>query len=338
MQNGSESADDRHALYAERGAKRKVGGYCQREDAGVQKCRRPHAFGGVEAAHKHCLQTEAERYRQVPAQNFADGFGRFAAECAAFKKDSHGREAEGIYGNYRRYQDAEHAAQALPYFLVERCNLAFLNEARHVWVACHAYREAKDRDQGVHYAVGVVKARNAAGAKVCAKAADDEFEAEHRTYAKRHGEHHLEIANDVWVGRLDNQFVVDAAALCTKNLQGKKADERADRNAPCKTFETVVYAASFAEPNAGGAADNDCRVVDEACERRNQELLACVLHCHQDAAHEDEHLAWQDDAAVVCCAFQKFRGCAARGEQGQKLRHEDECGHYQNQQQHAECV
>ena len=79
-------------------------------------------------------------------------------------------------------------------------------------------------------------------------------------------------------------------------------------------------------------------VVDEARERGDKELLAGVLHGHEDAPHEDEHLAGQDDAAIVRGALDKFRRGSVYGQELQKFLHPDECGNHQNKQCDAEGI
>ena len=187
-------------------------------------------------------------------------------ERATFKEDAHGREAQCPHSDDCWNQDAEHAREALPDFAVEARKIAFFHEACHVGVARDADRESKDCDERVHDAVSVVKARNAACAKVCAKASDDKFKAEHGTYAKGHREHHLEIADDVRVFWFYDKFIMDAAALGSKDLEGEKSDERTDWNAPCKSGETVIIAGVIREGKACGTTADNRDIVDEACE------------------------------------------------------------------------
>ena len=338
LQNGACSADNRHALDAERLCKPDVGRDGRRENAGVQKRGEPHAFAGVEAAHKYRLQAEAQGNRQVPAENFCNRFGRFALECAAFKENLHGGETQSPHGDNRRNQDAEHARKALPDFSVKLFNLAFLHKARHVGVARDGDGKAEDGHKRVHHAVGVVEARNARGAEVRAETTDDEFKAEHGTHAKRHREHHLEVANNVRVRGLADDFVMDAAALCAKNLQGEKADEASDRDAPGETFQAEVRAGVLPDFNPCNTAKHDGDVVDEACERRNQELLARVLHRNEDAPDKDENLARQNDAAVVSRAFQEFGRHTVDSEERDKFLHPDERRHHKNQKHEPESV
>ena len=341
LQYGARGTDDGHALDAEThfgSAEQDVRGNGRGEDAGVEEGRHPHALAGVEAAHEYGLQAEPEAYGQVPAEDFGNGFGGFALECAALEQDAHRREAQGPYGDDGGNQYAEHAREALPDFAVELREVAFLDEARHVGVARDAYGEPEDRHQRVHHSVGVVEARNAARAEVRAEAPDDEFEPEHGAHAERHREHHLEVAHDIGMLGLDNEFVMHAATPGAENLEREEADEGAHRHAPGESFQAVIRAGVLAERDTRDAAEHDGHVVDEARERGNQELLAGVLHGHQDAAHEDEHLAGQDDAAIVRGALDKFRRGAVYGKQLQEFLHPDECGNHENQERDAEGV
>ena len=338
LQNGACSTDDRHALDAERFGKPDVGRDGRRENAGVQKRGEPHAFAGVEAAHKYRLQAEAQGNRQVPAENFCNRFGCFALECAAFKEDSNGGETQCPHGDNCGDQDAEHARKALPDFSVKLFNLAFFYEARHVGVTCDGNGEAKDGHKRVHHAVGVVEATDARSAEVCAEATDDEFKAEHGAYTERHREHHLEVSNNVRVRGLADDFVMDAAALCTKNLQGEKADETSDGNAPSETFQAKIRAGVLPDFNPCNTANDNCNVVDEARERRNQELLARVLHRDEDAPDKDENLARQNDAAVVSRAFQEFGRHAVDCEERYEFLHPDERRHHKNQKHKPESI
>ena len=161
MQDGACRTDYRDALDAKSHfgfAEQDVGGDGGRENSGVQKCRDPHAFAGVKAADEHGLQAKPEAYGQVPAENFRNRFGRFTVECATFKENAHGREAQSPHGDNRRNQDAEHAREALPDFAVELREVAFLDETRHVGVARDADRESEYGDERVHDAVSVVEA------------------------------------------------------------------------------------------------------------------------------------------------------------------------------------
>ena len=284
------------------------------------------------------MQAEPKAYGQVPAENFRDGFGRFAVECAAFKEDAYGGEAQCPHGDDCRNQDAEHAREALPDFAVELREVAFLDETRHVGVARDADGKSEDCDERVHDAVCVVEARNAACAEVRAKATDDKFEAEHGAHAKRHREHHLEIADDVGVLGLNDKFIMDAAALGAKNLEGEKSDECSDGYAPGKSSEAVIVARIIAKCESCGTATDNRDVVDEACERGNQELLARVLDCNEDAPDKDENLPGQNDAAVVSGAFQKFRGHAIDGQKRNQFLHPDERGNYENEENEPERV
>ena len=341
MQDGACRTDYRDALDAESDfgfAEQDVGGDGGRENSGVQKCRDPHAFAGVKAADEHGLQAKAEAYGQVPAENFRNRFGRFAVECAAFKEDAHCREAERPYGDDCRNQYAEHARKALPDFAVELREVAFLDEACHVGVARDADRESEYGDKRVHDAVGVVEARNAARAEVRAKATDDEFKAEHGAHAKRHREHHLEVTDNVGVLRFADEFVMDAAALGAPNLQCEKSNESPKRNAPGEPCKAVIVACIIAEREPQSAATDNRDVVDEACEGGNQELLARVLYCDEDATDEDENLSWQNDAAVVGCAFQELGRHAIDGQERNQFLHPDECGNHENQEREPEGV
>ena len=284
------------------------------------------------------MQAKAEAYGQVPAEDFRDGFGRFAVECAAFKENAHCWEAQSPHGDDCRNQDAEHAREAFPDFAVELREVAFLDETRHVGVARDADGKSEDCDERVHDAVCVVEARNAACAEVRAKATDDKFEAEHGAHTKRHREHHLEIADNVGMLGFADEFVMDAAALGTKNLECEKSDECADGDAPRETCEAVIVAGVIAEPKACGTAAHNGDVVDEACERGNQELLASVLDCNEDAPDKDENLPGQNDAAVVSGAFQKFRGHAIDGQKRNQFLHPDERGNHENEENEPERV
>ena len=168
--------------------------------------------------------------------------------------------------------------------------VAFLDETSHVGIARDRDREAEYSDERVHDAVSVVEARNAACAKVCAEASDDKFKTEHGTHAKRHGEHHLEVTNNVRVLGFNDKFIMNTAALGTKNLEGEKSDERADGHAPCKSGKSVIIAGVIREGKACGTAAHNCDVVDEARERGDEELLASMLHRNEDATDEDENL------------------------------------------------
>ena len=334
LQNSACSADNRDALDAKPhfgGAKQNVGGDGCRKDAGVQKCRDPHAFASVEAADENCLQAKPKAYGQVPAENFRNGFGRFAVECATFKEDAHCREAECPNGDDCRNQDAEHAREAFPDFAIELRKVAFLDETRHVGVARDADRESEYGNECVHDAVSVVEARNAARAKVCTKATDDKFKTEHGTHAKGHRKHHLEIADNVRVLRFNDKFIMDSAALGAKNLEGEKSDECADWNAPGETGETVIIAGVIRESEACGTAAHNCDVVNETCERWNQELLTGVLNGNEDATDEDENLARKNNAAVVSGAFQEFGRHAIDGQERNEFLHPDERGNHENQ-------
>ena len=259
-------------------------------------------------------------------------------EGAAFKENSHRRETEGPHGNYRRNQDAEHAGEALPDFLVQTYDVAFLYKAGHVGVACDADGEPEDRHQRVHDTVGVVKAGDTAGTKVRTETTDDKFQAEHGAYTKRHGKHHLEVAHDIGMGGLDQEFVVHAATPGAVNLQGEEADKGAHRHAPGETFQAVVRAGVLTERDSCRTPAYDGQVVDKASQGGNQELLAGVLHRHQDTPHEDEHLARQDDTAIVRRALDKFRRGAINGQKLQKFLHPDEGGNDQNEQGDTEGV
>ena len=96
LENGARGADDRHALDAQAcfgSAKQNVCGNGRGKDARIQEGRHPHALAGIETAHEHRLQAEPEAYGQVPAENFGNGFGRFALEGAALEEDANGGEA-----------------------------------------------------------------------------------------------------------------------------------------------------------------------------------------------------------------------------------------------------
>ena len=84
------------------------------------------------------------------------------------------------------------------------------------------------------------------------------------------------------------------AAVGSKNLQNKETDERTDGNAPRKSFETVIASDDT-------AADNR-KVIDDARQRRNRELLAGMLYGDEEAAGKDKELSRQNDSAEVCCA------------------------------------
>ncbi len=135
-----------------------------------------------------------------------------------------------------------------------------------------------------------------------------------------------------------DEFVMDAAALGTKNLEGEKSDECADGDAPGETCEAVIVAGVIAEPKACGSATDNGDVVDEACERGNQELLASVLDCNEDAADKDENLPGQNDAAVVSGAFQKLGRYAIDGQKRNQFLHPDERGNYENEENEPERV
>ena len=137
---------------------------------------------------------------------------------------------------------------------------------------------------------------------------------------------------------LDNEFVVYSATPGAEDLQSKESDEGAHRHAPGEAFEAEVRAGVLTEREPGRATADNRHVVDKASERGNQELFAGVLHGHEDAPHEDEHLAGQDDTAVIRGALDKFRRGAIDRQQLQKLLHPDECGHHQNQECDAERV
>ena len=250
LQNGACRADDGDALDAKPYfgfAEQNVGGDGRRKDACVQQCRHPHALAGVKAADENRLQTKSKAYGQVPAQNFRNRFGRFAMECSAFEENAHGGETERPHGDDSRNQDTEHAREAFPNFAVELREITFLDEARHVGVARDADGKSEDCDERVHDAIGVVEARNAARAEVRAEATDDKFKAEHGTDAKRHREHHLEITCDVGVLGLNDKFIMNAAALGSKNLECEKSDECTDWNAPGKSSEAVIVACVICE-------------------------------------------------------------------------------------------
>ena len=335
LQNGACRTDNRDALDAKAhfgGAQQNVGGDGCCENAGIQKCRDPHAFASVKAADEHGLQAKSKAYGQVPAENFRNRFGRFAVECATFKEDAHGREAECPHGDDCRNQDAEHAREALPNFAVELRKIAFLDEACHVGVARDADRETKDRDERVHDAVGVVEARNAARAKIRAKATDDKFKAEHGAHAKGHREHHLEITCDVGVLGVNDKFIMNTAALGSKNLECEKSDKCTDWNAPGKSCKTVIIAGVIREGKACGTAAHNGDVVDEAREGWNQELLAGVLDCYEDAPDENENLPWKNNATVVSRAFQELGSHAIDGQKRNEFLHPDEGWHYENQE------
>ena len=341
MQNGACRTDNRDALDAEsyfRFAEQNIGGDGCCEDSGIEECRDPHAFAGVKAADEHGLQAEPKAYGQVPAEDFRDGFGRFAVECAAFKEDAHCREAERPYGDDCWNQDTEHAREALPDFAVELREVAFLDETCHVGVARDTDRESKDCDERVHDAVGVVEARNAACAEVRTKATDDEFEAEHGTDSERHREHHLEIADNVGVLGFADEFVMDAAALGAKNLEGEKSDECADGDAPGEACEAVIVARIIAKCESCGTAAHNGDIIDEARERGNQELLARVLYCNEDAADKDEDLPRKNNAAVVSRAFQELRRHAIDGQERDEFFHPDERGNHENEERESEGV
>ncbi len=250
LQNGACRTDDGDALDAKSYfgfAKQNVGWDGRRKDACVQKCRDPHAFASVKATDENRLQTKSEAYGQVPAKNFRNRFGRFAMERAAFKEDTHGGETECPDGDDSRNQDTEHARKAFPDFAVELREVTFFDETRHVGVARDADRESKYGDERVHDAIGVVEARNAACAEVRAKASDDKFKAEHGTDAKRHREHHFEITCDVGVLGVNDKFIMNTAALGSKNLECEKSDECTDWNAPGKSGEAVIVACVIRE-------------------------------------------------------------------------------------------
>ena len=138
MEDGACCTDNGHALDAEShfgSAEQNVCGDGRGEDAGVEERGHPHAFASVEAADEHRLQAEPEAHRQIPAENFGNGFGGFALEGAAFEQDAHCRETECPYGDDGGNQDAEHAREALPDFVVEAHEVAFFDEASHVGVA-----------------------------------------------------------------------------------------------------------------------------------------------------------------------------------------------------------
>ena len=259
-------------------------------------------------------------------------------ECSTFKEDAHSREAQSPHGDNCRNQNAEHAREAFPDFAVELREVAFLDETCHVGVARDADRETEDGDERVHDAVSVVEARNAACAKVCAKASDDKFKAKHGTHAKRHREHHLEVTDNVGMLGFANKFIMDAAALGAKNLEGKESDECADRYAPGKSSETVIVAGVVAEPKACGTAAHNRDIVNETRERWNQELLASVLDSDENATDEDEDLPRQDNATIVSGTFQKFRGHAIDSQQRDEFLHPDERRNHENQEYKPERV
>ena len=140
------------------------------------------------------------------------------------------------------------------------------------------------------------------------------------------------------MGRLHEQFVMHAATPGAENLEGEKADEGAHRHAPGESFEAEVRAGVLTEREPGRTAAHNRHVVDKARERGNQELLTGMLYGDEDAPHEDEHLAGQNNAAIVRGALDKFRRGAVDRQQLQKFLHPDESGHHQNQKRDAERV
>ena len=319
-------------------AKNNIGGNSGGKNASIEERRHPHALAGIEAANQHRLQAKPKAYGQIPAEDFGNGFGSFTMESPAFKEDSHRRETEGPHGDHRRNQNAEHAGKAFPDFLVQAYKVTLLNKAGHVRITCDADGEPEDGHQRVHDTVGVVEAGDTACTEVRSEATDDEFQAEHGAYAKGHGEHHHEIAYDIRVGGLDQKLVVHAATPGAVNLQGKEADKGAHRHAPGKTFQAEIRAGVLTERDSCRTPAYDGQVVNKASQGGNQELLAGVLHRHQDTPHEDEHLAGQDDTTVVCRALDKFRRGAFHGQKLQKLLHPDKGGNDEDQKRDAEGV
>ena len=126
------------------------------------------------------------------------------------------------------------------------------------------------------------------------------------------------------MGRLQEQFVMHAATPGAENLEGEKADEGAHRHAPGESFQAEVRAGVLTEREPGRTAAHNRHVVDKARERGNQELLTGMLYGHEDAADEDEHLAGQNNAAIVRGALDKFRRGAVDRQQLQKFLHPDE--------------
>ena len=129
-----------------------------------------------------------------------------------------------------------------------------------------------------------------------------------------------------------NEFVMDAAALGAKNLEGKKSNECADRYAPGKSRETVIVACMVAEPKACGTSAHNRDIVNETREGGNQELLARVLYRDEDATDKDENLSRQNNAAVVSRAFQEFRRHAIDSQQRDKFLHPYKCRNHENQE------
>ena len=123
-----------------------------------------------------------------------------------------------------------------------------------------------------------------------------------------------------------------------ENLQGEEADKGAHRHAPGETFQAEIRAGVLTERDSCRSPAYNGHVIDKASQGGNQELLAGVLHRNQDTPHEDEHLAGQDNASVVCRALDKFRRGALYGQKLQKLLHPDKGGNDEDQKRDAEGV
>ena len=63
-----------------------------------------------------------------------------------------------------------------------------------------------------------------------------------------------------------------------------------------------------------------------------------MLHRNENATDEDENLSWQNDAAVVSCAFQEFGRHAIDGQKRNEFLHPDECRNHENQKRYPERV
>src|SRR5574344_288355 len=121
------------------------------------------------------------------------------------------------------------------------------------------------------------------------------------------------------------------AAVNADDLQQEKADERAERNAPGEARESVVP--------ADETARDDGKVVDDARERRNEELLARLLHGDEEAPREDEELPRKDDAPEVSGAVEDRRVERRDGsEERDELAHPDERRDDEREEQKSERI